>query len=68
MKSLSGMSWRIRACGDGRFAAEYGAEHKGGESAASGVGVTMPAFLVYRMARFETRKQAERFVKRCEAE
>lgn len=58
------LEWRIRETGDGEFMAEYGAEHKGGVSAPSGIGYTMPAFIVYQSCRCRTRKEAERYIKR----
>lgn len=57
------MEWRIRESSHGGFVAEYGAEHTGGVLAHSGVGVTMPAFIVYQSSHFDTRKQAERYIK-----
>ena len=58
------MIWQIRESGDGKFVAEYGLEHSGGVLGPSGAGVTMPAFIVYRMAKFDSRRQAEQYVKR----
>jgi hypothetical protein len=58
------MEWRIRECSDGRFVAELGTQISGGELAPSGVGVTMPAFIVYEAMWFETRRKAEGFIKR----
>ena len=58
------MEWRIRESGHGGFVAEYGASHAGGVLAPSGIGCTMPAFIVYESARFDTRRQAEAYIKR----
>ena len=45
------MEWRIRD------------SSHGGALAPSGVGVTMPAFIVYESTRFETRRRAEAYVR-----
>lgn len=58
------MEWRIRECGHGGFVAELGIRHEGGVLSPAGVGVTLPAFVVYESAWFNTRKQAERFIRR----
>lgn len=58
------MEWRIRESGHGGFEAEKGIAHEGGVLAPSGVGVTIPAFIIYESAHFDTRKQAERYIKK----
>lgn len=65
--NMPGMEWRIRESGHGGFVAELGMPHDGGVLAPSGVGVTMPAFIVYEMMRFETRRKAEAYVRRRSA-
>lgn len=60
---LNGAEWRVRESSHGGFFAEYGIPHAGGSLAPSGIGYTMPAFIVYRASRFDTRKQAERYIK-----
>ena len=56
------MEWRIRESSHGGFVASYGLPHVGGVSFENRPGVTMPAFIEYRSIRFETLKQAERYV------
>lgn len=58
------MEWRIRESGHGGFVAEKGIYHKGGESFPGIIGVTMPAFIIYESATFETEKQAKNYIKR----
>lgn len=58
------MEWRIRKSGHGGFVAEKGIPHKGGELSPHGLGYTMPAFIVYESANFDTRKQAENYISR----
>jgi len=55
------MEWRIRECGHGGYVAEYGAEHEGGVRIGF-AGSTMPSFIVYHSANFDTVKQAERYI------
>ena len=57
------MEWRIRDSSHGGAVAELGLQHDGGALAPSGVGVTMPAFIVYESMRFETRRKAEAYVR-----
>lgn len=56
------MEWRIRESSHGGFIASYGLPHTGGVSFGNRPGVTMPAFIEYRSIRFDTLKQAERYV------
>lgn len=58
------MEWRIRESSHGWFVAERGIAHEGGVLAPTGIGCTMPAFIVYESARFDTRRQAEAYIKR----
>ncbi|MGN0491282.1 MAG: hypothetical protein ACI4GX_02915 [Ruminococcus sp.] len=58
------MEWRMRPCGHGGFVAEYGSKHEGGVLSHTGIGYTMPAFIVYRSAHFNTEKQAQRYIAR----
>lgn len=58
------MEWRIRESGHGGFVAEKGIYHKGGESFPGIIGVTMPAFVVYESAHFQTEKEAKNYIKR----
>lgn len=58
------MEWRIRDCSHGGAVAELGLQHNGGVLAPSGVGVTMPAFIVYESMWFETRRKAEAYVRK----
>lgn len=57
------MEWRIRESGHGGVIAEYGISHAGGVEIENRPGTTMPAFIAYYMSRFDTRKQAERYIK-----
>lgn len=56
------MEWRIRESTHG-FYAERGSEVKPGIEAGYKIGFYMPAFIVYESARFDTRKEAERYIK-----
>ncbi|MFR8548941.1 MAG: hypothetical protein ACLVEV_10020 [Lachnospiraceae bacterium] len=58
------MEWRIRESGNGRFVAEKGIFHTGGESFPGIIGVTMLAFILYESATFETEKEAKNYIKR----
>ena len=60
--------WRIRESSFGGFMAEYGSRHKGGMLAPNGIGYTMPAFIVTKAARFDTRQQAERYIEQMKEE
>ena len=42
--------------------AEKGCEVKSGTLAPGGIGYLMPAFVVYEMATFKTKRQAEKYV------
>lgn len=55
------MVWRIRESDLG-FVAEKGCEVKSGTLAPGGIGYLMPAFVVYEMATFKTKRQAEKYV------
>ena len=57
------MEWRIRESGHGGYVAEKGIYHEGGYTIQGIQGCTMPAFILYEMARFDTRKQAEKYIK-----
>ena len=60
----SQMEKRIRKSSHGGFVAEWGIEHKGRTLAPNGIGYTMPAFIVYREAHYDTLEEAERAVSR----
>ena len=55
---------RIRESSHGGVDAEYGADHQGGCHIPGILGATMPAFIVYESCHFDTRRQAEAFVRR----
>jgi hypothetical protein len=57
------MEWRIRESGHGGYVAEIGLSHKGGASIPGMLGYTMPAFIVYESAHFDTHRQAEKYVR-----
>lgn len=56
------MEWRIRESGHGRFIAERGMQTEKGTLAPNGIGYIMPAFIVYESTKFDTKKQAERYI------
>ena len=58
------MEYRIRECGYGGFTVEKGIAHKGGERIPGMLGTTMPAFIVYESAHFDTKRQAEAYIRR----
>jgi hypothetical protein len=58
------MEWRIRESSYGGYVAERGISHEGGALAPSGIGYTMPAFIVYESRRFDTLAQAKRYIKK----
>ena len=58
------MEWRIRESSHGGFVAERGVKHEGGVLAPSGIGYTMPVFIVYESSHFDTRRQAEAYIRR----
>jgi hypothetical protein len=58
------MEWRIRPCSHGGVVAEYGSKHEGGVLSPAGIGYTMPAFIAYRIVKFETENQAKRYIAR----
>lgn len=51
------MEWKIRENSRGGYDAQYGVQHEGGAPNWNGIGVTMPAFIVYRSAHFDTRTE-----------
>lgn len=55
------MEWRIRKDARGGFSVERGLNHKGGEKIPGAMGATMPAFIVYESAHFDTDKQVKSF-------
>ena len=57
------MEWRIRESSRGGFIAEYGAKIKSGVEAGYKPGCFMPAFIFYESVRFDTEKEAERYIK-----
>lgn len=58
------MEWRIRKSSHGGFVAEKGIHHEGSERIPGILGITMPAFIVYESASFDTEKQARAYIKR----
>ena len=58
------MEYRIRKNGHGGFDVEKGLYHKGGERIPGILGATMPAFIVYASAHFDTERQAKSFVRK----
>lgn len=56
------MVWEVRESGHGGVVASYGMRHPGGVEIGCKPGVTMPAFIEYFSMRFDTRKQAERYI------
>lgn len=58
------MKWRIRESSHGGFFAEYGAEHAGGIEVGFKPGCTLPCFIVYHAERFDTKRQAEAYIKK----
>ena len=59
------MEWRIRESRNGFFA-EYGGQIASGIEAGYMPGCIMPVFMVQESARFDTRRQAERYVRERE--
>ena len=57
------MEWRIRESNRGYYA-EYGGQVSSGINAGYAPGCFMPCFHVSESARFDTRAQAERYIKR----
>jgi len=57
------MEWRIRESSHGGWVVEKGMKIKSVEVEYK-PGCYMPGFMVYEMSRFDTRKQAETFVKK----
>lgn len=58
------MEWRIRKSSRGGFVAEKDIPRKGSEKIPGILGFTMPAFIVYESANFDTEKQARAYIKR----
>ena len=58
------MEWRIRESGHGGYLAEKGIEVKGGTEVGYKPGYYMPAFIAYESSRFDTKRQAENYIKR----
>lgn len=56
------MEWIIEESSHGGVKAGYGIRHEGGVEVGYKPGVTMPCFIAYYITRFDTRKQAERFI------
>ena len=56
------MEWRIRECSRGGVVLSFGCRHPGGVETGNKPGVTMPAFIEYFSAHFDTKKQAERYM------
>lgn len=56
------MVWKITESSHGGVVASYGEEHSGGVEVGYVPGVTMPAFIEYYSAHFDTKKQAERYI------
>lgn len=57
------MEYRIRECGRGGFTVDIGLKHKGGERITGMLGFTMPAFIVYESAHFDTKMRAQAYVR-----
>ena len=58
------MVWGNRQCSHGGLVAERGLKHEGGVLDPSGFGCTMPVFIVYESSHFDTRRQAEAYIRR----
>lgn len=58
------MKWRIRERSYGGYVVERGLDHKGGAPSVSGIGYSLPAFIVYESISFDTLAQAERYLKK----
>lgn len=58
------MEYRIRKCGHGGFTVEKGLPHEGGARIPGIIGYTMPAFIVYESSHFDTKRQAEAYIRR----
>lgn len=58
------LEWRIRESGHGGFVAEYGAAISSEIEAPTGIGFLMPGFMIYESAHFDTKKQAQGYIKR----
>lgn len=61
------MTWRIRESGHGGYIVESGNYH-GGVRSPHGNGYTMPGFLVYQSARFDTMAKAKKFIEKNSSE
>lgn len=62
------MEWRIRESAHGGFCAEYGGYIQSGIEAGFKPGFYMPGFHVSESSRFDTRQEAEEYIKRKEKE
>ena len=60
------VEYRIRECGHGGFTVEKGIAHKGGEHIPGMLGSTMPAFIVYESAHFDTKRKAQAYIKQLQ--
>lgn len=58
------LCWRIIPCSHGGVTATYGIYHEGSVSVGFKPGFTMPAFVVYYSAHFDTEKKAVNHVKK----
>ena len=56
------MEWRIREASDGSFHAEYGGYIESGIKTGFKPGFYMPGFRVQKSSRFDTRKEAEKYI------
>ena len=63
METKETMEWRIRESSYG-YVAERGLQHSGGVHVTGIIGTTMPVFIVYESARFDTKKQAQAYIRR----
>lgn len=60
------MYWRVREYSRGGCVAEYGGEIESGTASPTGIGFLMPAFVVSKSIRFDTRRQAEAYIRKEE--
>lgn len=58
------MKWRIRQNPLGDYVAERGIVSKGGELSPTGIGYTMPGFILYELHTFKTYRQAEKYIQK----
>lgn len=57
------MEWIIEERQDGSFVARFGSYCNGGLSP-TGIGYVMPYFSTYRLIRFDSKKAAEKYIKK----